>query len=433
MPKSKGCCCFGSPTVSPPSSPIQSPALFRKVFQTPGDLKGVDVAEANDDALLRAKWVRQKKEEPEYAQVIARADRLSKVSEVSLSLNDVEVEVINEKPFAYDPQKIGATSGAVLLLSGSNFLETKLGQTYFQSLDLTDGQKIVDDIAKDPEALKLAQDAHLLRYNYTDVTIRKALDDGIKQVVFLADGSCPLSIDAAAKFAQNDIKVFGTDLTAMQEKQAFCEKNGISNAHYLAANITTPNEVLQSFADAGLNLREPILFVATSIFTYLPVQVAINWQRKIDELAQEHSDAIAGIGNRLLFDVVRKPPMVMARSQEACVRSNRSITNAFSRAVEHRFDSPDGNTWVAPQDYILLSNSWNTAMLHSQSAEDEIHDYYHPLTQKTERTFNEESRYGVAHIYVADFPPFREPARTEAMNELVQEPQPQPEPLQEPQ
>ena len=310
--------------------------------------------------------------------------------------------------------KFKATSSAVMLLAGLKTLTTGKAEEYYFGQDYTDGEPILQALTERGDGVfELAVKAHELRYGYTYLKVEQAVQAGIRQIVFLADGQCPQSIDIAAKYRHDGVTVFGCDKGNMQEKDEWATIRGMSNVGYTNCDVAAPQAAIMTLENQGLVLEKPILFVATGIFSYLPSAVARNWQEKINEIAHEHLEGDGRkIGHQILFDaaIIRPSSFLETRTQGICQQNTAAIREVFLGSVGINIgqdaDEVDGGKEPPKIEDYIFGDPQNSKVLVSQAAEEELR-YYNNLfgDDSTNPYFNESGNFGLATIVHRSFVP----------------------------
>ena len=167
------------------------------------------------------------------------------------------------------PVSISATSALVLNWTDRNVWQSPLAAEYLRDLDLSEGQSLLERFSAE-ENLMHTQTVSCRKY-FTRKTVCDFLErlqrEGQNgQVVILAAGLAPLSLEIASLFPES--AVFDVDLHNMREKQELLGSRA-SNIAFCECDITDISKLDATLAAAGFRKGEPTIAVLEGILYYL--------------------------------------------------------------------------------------------------------------------------------------------------------------------
>jgi O-methyltransferase involved in polyketide biosynthesis len=164
---------------------------------------------------------------------------------------------------------ISGTSALVLLWGGKDAYKSKLAQKYLEQLDLSSGYELYDECSKIWEPYhEILRNRKFGIFNFVESILSENSD---YQVVILAAGIAPLSLDIIEKFPE--VKVFDLDIDNMQTKKELFEEvsegrleNGIQ---FIESDITDINILKQNLTEHGWNKNKKSIVIAEGISYYI--------------------------------------------------------------------------------------------------------------------------------------------------------------------
>ncbi len=172
--------------------------------------------------------------------------------------------------------KIADTSALVLNWTSASVWQTEPAKRYSQRLNLSEADRLL--------ALFSTQE----RLMHTECVtgrkffIRKCALSFIEnnrqeelpaQVIILAAGIAPLSVELAALFPQ--IKIFDIDRDLMAEKEKMIQDQ-FSNIQFITCDISNLEKLTQQLFEKGWNSKHPTLVILEGIIYYLQEEVLKN-------------------------------------------------------------------------------------------------------------------------------------------------------------
>lgn len=164
---------------------------------------------------------------------------------------------------------ISGTSALVLLWGGREAYKSKLAQKYLEQLDLSSGYELYN------ECNKIWEPYHEIlrnrKYGVFSLVESILKEDSDYQVIILAAGVAPLSLDIIERFP--DTKVFDIDIENMQmKKKLFEEVNDgkfNDNIQFIESDITNTDILKQSLIKHGWDKNKKSIVIAEGISYYI--------------------------------------------------------------------------------------------------------------------------------------------------------------------
>lgn len=165
--------------------------------------------------------------------------------------------------------KISATSALVLNWTEKNNWRSKEAKEYNESLDLDEGASILR-LFSDKENYMHTQSVSNRKFFMRKCAVEFLEKNKSGQVVILAAGIAPLSIELAALFPE--AKIFDVDKYLMIDKREDVEKlfkGSLQNIKFLECDITEISSMEKLLSNNGWNKAEPTLLIMEGITYYL--------------------------------------------------------------------------------------------------------------------------------------------------------------------
>ena len=164
---------------------------------------------------------------------------------------------------------ISGTSALVLLWGGKEAYKSKLAQKYLENLDLSAGEELYSECNKIWEQYyEILRNRKYGVFNFLKSILNQSED---YQVIILAAGIAPLSLDIIEKFPNT--KVFDTDIENMDVKRKLYEelhgKKITGNIHFLECDITDKEGFKKSLVQNGWDENKKSIVIAEGISYYL--------------------------------------------------------------------------------------------------------------------------------------------------------------------
>ncbi len=161
---------------------------------------------------------------------------------------------------------ISGTSALVLLWGGKEAYKSNLAQKYLENLDLSAGSELYNECSKIWEPYyEIIRNRKFGVFNFLESILNA---DQNYQVIILAAGIAPLSLDLIEKFP--DAKIFDTDIENMRLKKGLYEELGVNkNVHFLECDITDKDGFKNCLVQNGWNENKKSIVVAEGISYYL--------------------------------------------------------------------------------------------------------------------------------------------------------------------
>ena len=185
--------------------------------------------------------------------------------------------------------KISATSALVLNWTAADVWLSPQAAAYTKALDLSEGSgllSVFDDEERYMHLNAVSNRKHFVRAEAIKF-IEEHSDTDEPQVLVLAAGIAPLSIDIAALYPR--AKVFDVDKYLMEDKERFLN-NALRNISFITADITDTISLSKELQAAGWKPKSPTIAILEGITYYLPE----NDLKHLLQFLAEHSCTVAG-------------------------------------------------------------------------------------------------------------------------------------------
>lgn len=161
---------------------------------------------------------------------------------------------------------ISGTSALVLLWGGKEAYKSKLAEKYLEKLDLSPGYELYSECSKIWEPYhEILRNRKYGVFKFLESILTS---DQNYQVIILAAGIAPLSLDIIEKFP--DAVVFDTDIENMGLKKELYRELGVTkNVHFLECDITDKEGFRKSLVQNGWDENKKSIVVAEGISYYL--------------------------------------------------------------------------------------------------------------------------------------------------------------------
>jgi hypothetical protein len=164
---------------------------------------------------------------------------------------------------------ISGTSALVLLWGGKEAYKSSLAQKYLKQLDLTSGYELFNECNK---VWKYYNEIILNRklgvFHLTESILNKAPES---QVIILAAGIAPLSLDIIEKFSHS--KVFDIDIENMPMKKKLFEEvsegNFKNQIEFIESDITDKKGLIKNLKEHGWDKNKKSIIIAEGISYYI--------------------------------------------------------------------------------------------------------------------------------------------------------------------
>jgi O-methyltransferase involved in polyketide biosynthesis len=229
---------------------------------------------------------------------------------------------------------ISATSALVLNWTSKEIWQSGNALDYMNSLDLTEGETLYKEFDAE-ENFMLTQAVTNRKYFVRKHTLA-FLDDcrnehSKGQVIILAAGISPLSVEIASFFPEN--LVFDLDKYSMHEKEKYLN-NICPNIRFIECDITNTALLKEKLSQYGWNPALPTLVVIEGIVYYLSV-------RDLKAVLT----FFAGHQTRLIADFVLKPEYVNEKTRIFGIDVFRKIKESVGL---------DFVNFYAPDEFLAL-------------------------------------------------------------------------------
>ena len=167
--------------------------------------------------------------------------------------------------------ELSATSAYVLLLSGKESYPLSDANGYFDCLDLTPGKSYFDNCFKIwPHYDQVIKNRKFTINKICSSFFEQSTDN--RQVIILAAGLAPLSLELALAFSS--VNIFDTDRSFMDLKlnlmnRLHTDSSVLERIKCVSADIRNPELLHKSLVENGWNPSKPSLIVAEGISYYI--------------------------------------------------------------------------------------------------------------------------------------------------------------------
>ncbi|MBS1494946.1 MAG: class I SAM-dependent methyltransferase [Bacteroidetes bacterium] len=164
---------------------------------------------------------------------------------------------------------ISGTSALVLLWGGKDAYKSKLAQKYLQHLDLSSGYELYNECSKIWEPYhEILRNRKFGVFNFVESILSENSDF---QVVILAAGIAPLSLDIIEKFPE--VNVFDVDIDNMQTKRKLfdeiSEDKFANRIQFIESDITDVNLLQNNLTEHGWRKDKRTIVIAEGISYYI--------------------------------------------------------------------------------------------------------------------------------------------------------------------
>jgi O-methyltransferase involved in polyketide biosynthesis len=164
---------------------------------------------------------------------------------------------------------ISGTSALVLLWGGKEAYKSKLAQKYLEQLNLSSGYELYNECSKIWEHYnEILRNRKFGVFNFVESILS---EDSDYQVVILAAGIAPLSLDIIERFP--DAKVFDIDIENMQMKKKLfhevSEGRFNNSVQFIESDITNKDILKQSLVNHGWDKNKKSIVIAEGISYYI--------------------------------------------------------------------------------------------------------------------------------------------------------------------
>lgn len=171
-----------------------------------------------------------------------------------------------------EPLKIAATSALVLNWTSPSVWKTEPAQQYTLHLNLSEADRLLDLFNKEEQRMHtecVSGRKYFMRKCAISFVEKCQQAQQPAQIIILAAGIAPLSVELAALFPQ--IKIFDVDRDLMAEKEQML--NGqFNNIQFLSCDISQLEELSRQLVERGWNKQHPTLVILEGIIYYLQEQ-----------------------------------------------------------------------------------------------------------------------------------------------------------------
>jgi O-methyltransferase involved in polyketide biosynthesis len=164
---------------------------------------------------------------------------------------------------------ISATSALVLNWSDKNLWQSPLASEYMRDLDLSEGQSLLERFSAEENLMHtqtVSCRKFFVRKKVCDFLERLQREGRSGQVVILAAGLAPMSVEIASLFPEST--VFDVDLHNMREKQELLGGR-VPNIAFCECDITDVEKLDAALASVGFRKGEPTIAVLEGILYYI--------------------------------------------------------------------------------------------------------------------------------------------------------------------
>lgn len=164
---------------------------------------------------------------------------------------------------------ISGTSALVLLWGGKDAYKSKLAQKYLEQLDLSSGYELYNECSKIWEPYhEILRNRKFGVFNFIESILR---EDSNAQVIILAAGIAPLSLDIIERFP--DAKIFDIDIVNMPMKKKLFEEvsdgSFENKIEFIESDITNKDILTESLIQHGWDKNRNTIVIAEGISYYV--------------------------------------------------------------------------------------------------------------------------------------------------------------------
>jgi len=164
---------------------------------------------------------------------------------------------------------ISGTSALVLLWGGKEAYKSKLAQKYLEQLDLSSGYELYSECSKIWEPYhEILRNRKFGVFNFVESILK---EDSNAQVIILAAGIAPLSLDIIESFP--DTKIFDIDIENMQMKKRLFEEvsdgSFENKIEFIESDITNKDILAESLIQHGWDKNKNTIVIAEGISYYI--------------------------------------------------------------------------------------------------------------------------------------------------------------------
>ena len=164
---------------------------------------------------------------------------------------------------------ISGTSALVLLWGGKEAYKSKLAQKYLEQLDLSSGYELYNECSKIWEPYhEILRNRKFGVFNFVESILK---EDSDAQVIILAAGIAPLSLDIIESFP--DAKIFDIDIENMPMKKKLFEKvsdgSFENKIEFIESDITNKDIMTESLIQHGWDKNKKSIVIAEGISYYV--------------------------------------------------------------------------------------------------------------------------------------------------------------------
>lgn len=164
---------------------------------------------------------------------------------------------------------ISGTSALVLLWGGKEAYKSKLAQKYLEHLNLSSGYELYNECSKIWEPYhEILRNRKFGVFNFVESILK---EDSDTQVIILAAGIAPLSLDIIESFT--DTKVFDIDIENMPMKKKLFEEvsdgSFENKIEFIELDITNKNILTESLIQHGWDKNKKSIIIAEGISYYI--------------------------------------------------------------------------------------------------------------------------------------------------------------------
>ncbi len=164
---------------------------------------------------------------------------------------------------------ISGTSALVLLWGGKDAYKSKLAQKYLEQLDLSSGYELYNECSKIWEPYhEILRNRKFGVFNFIESILK---DNSDAQVIILAAGIAPLSLDIIERFP--DAKIFDIDIENMPMKKKLFEEvsegSFENKIKFIESDITNKDILTESLIQHGWDKNRNTIVIAEGISYYV--------------------------------------------------------------------------------------------------------------------------------------------------------------------
>lgn len=178
--------------------------------------------------------------------------------------------------------KLSPTSAMVFLWADKNSFQTQTAQNYLKKINLDAGKQIaVKYLEISPKSKEIVRNRKFV--------VRKSCVDFLTkspnaQVIFLAAGHDPTSIEISILFDKCTVFDIDIDPNVMEEKERLNKKlNGPSNVRFCVADLSNLYEVMNKLETSGWKKNKPTLIIAEGITYYITKESLVGVVKQISQ------------------------------------------------------------------------------------------------------------------------------------------------------